>query len=173
MKDDRTNHVIEAIDGALGDWEVSEDAMRWAPDPPPKQLAPAAGQLLSGPILHHTATPPWVLGMRVVEDPDIGPGEVLISVDDTFDDIRHQGAVFRRVVVERTARARIQPGLTDEARTALIERIAGAYDVPPCLIEHRWSDWTGVPGPFRRDCTREGCGAWEDQWGGYHGVVRP
>lgn len=26
--------IIEAIDGALEDWAVSEDAMRWTPDPP-------------------------------------------------------------------------------------------------------------------------------------------
>jgi hypothetical protein len=30
---DRTQHVIDAIDGALGDWSVSSDAMRWTPEP--------------------------------------------------------------------------------------------------------------------------------------------
>lgn len=35
MSSDRTDGVIEAIDGALGDWSVSPDAMRWAPTPAP------------------------------------------------------------------------------------------------------------------------------------------
>lgn len=26
------DHVLDAIDGALGDWRVSQDAMRWHPD---------------------------------------------------------------------------------------------------------------------------------------------
>jgi hypothetical protein len=30
---DRTDHVLAAIDGALLDWSVSGDAMRWAPEP--------------------------------------------------------------------------------------------------------------------------------------------
>lgn len=29
------DHVIDAIDNALDDWQVSGDAMRWTPDPPP------------------------------------------------------------------------------------------------------------------------------------------
>lgn len=32
---DPTQHVIDAIDGQLGDCTVSGDAMRWTPDPPP------------------------------------------------------------------------------------------------------------------------------------------
>lgn len=32
MSEDRTDHVIEAIDGALADF-TSPDAMRWSPDP--------------------------------------------------------------------------------------------------------------------------------------------
>jgi hypothetical protein len=33
--------IIETIDGALDDWTVSDDAMRWTPDPeePTKSLA--------------------------------------------------------------------------------------------------------------------------------------
>lgn len=31
---DRTQHVLDAIDGALEDWTVSGDAMRWTPEPP-------------------------------------------------------------------------------------------------------------------------------------------
>lgn len=34
MMDDRTQHVIDAIDGALDDWSVSGDAMRWTPEQP-------------------------------------------------------------------------------------------------------------------------------------------
>jgi hypothetical protein len=30
---DRTQHVLDAIDGALEDWSVSGDAMRWTPEP--------------------------------------------------------------------------------------------------------------------------------------------
>lgn len=30
---DRTQHIIDAIDGALEDWSVSVDAMRWTPEP--------------------------------------------------------------------------------------------------------------------------------------------
>ncbi len=33
---DRTQHVIDAIDGALDDWDVSGDAMRWRPEPEPE-----------------------------------------------------------------------------------------------------------------------------------------
>lgn len=42
--EDRIDHVIEAIDGALGDWSVSPDAMRWSPEP---EEPPARGGLLS------------------------------------------------------------------------------------------------------------------------------
>lgn len=40
---DRTQHVLEMIDGALGDWDVSGDAMRWAPDAPPLMVPIAVG----------------------------------------------------------------------------------------------------------------------------------
>lgn len=33
MRPDRAQHVIDAIDGALHDWAVSDDAMRWTPSP--------------------------------------------------------------------------------------------------------------------------------------------
>lgn len=33
MSADRTQHVIDAIDGALDDWAVGPDAMRWTPEP--------------------------------------------------------------------------------------------------------------------------------------------
>lgn len=33
MAGDRTQSVIDAIDGALDDWTVSGDAMRWTPEP--------------------------------------------------------------------------------------------------------------------------------------------
>jgi hypothetical protein len=29
-----TRDILDAIDGAVHDWEVSSDAMRWSPDPP-------------------------------------------------------------------------------------------------------------------------------------------
>lgn len=32
MAADRTQHILDAIDGALGDWTVSGDAMRWRPE---------------------------------------------------------------------------------------------------------------------------------------------
>lgn len=34
---ERTQHVLDAIDGALDDWTVGPDAMRWTaePEPPP------------------------------------------------------------------------------------------------------------------------------------------
>lgn len=34
MSAGRTDHVLAAIDGALKDWSVGPDAMRWAPEPP-------------------------------------------------------------------------------------------------------------------------------------------
>jgi hypothetical protein len=36
---DRTNHVIQAIDGALDDVFEGPDAMRWSPDPPATPLS--------------------------------------------------------------------------------------------------------------------------------------
>lgn len=39
MSGDRTQHVLDAIDGALDDWSVSGDAMRWSPEPKPRPQA--------------------------------------------------------------------------------------------------------------------------------------
>jgi hypothetical protein len=33
MPNRKTDEVLAAIDGALSDWTISADAMRWAPDP--------------------------------------------------------------------------------------------------------------------------------------------
>lgn len=38
---DRTSHVLDAIDHAIADWETSDDAMRWTPDPAPVDDRPA------------------------------------------------------------------------------------------------------------------------------------
>lgn len=42
-----TGDVLAAIDGAISDWEVSPDAMRWTPDP----AEPAALPFSSEPIM--------------------------------------------------------------------------------------------------------------------------
>lgn len=38
-----TEHVLEAIDGALADWALSKDAMRWSPEP--EDAPPLAWQM--------------------------------------------------------------------------------------------------------------------------------
>lgn len=39
---ERTDHVLAAIDGALADWDVSSDAMRWTGEAPEELPEPAA-----------------------------------------------------------------------------------------------------------------------------------
>ncbi len=36
------DHILDQIDTCLGDYDVSDDAMRWAPDPPPPVVRPHA-----------------------------------------------------------------------------------------------------------------------------------
>lgn len=50
---DRTRHVLDAIDGALEDWSVSADAMRWSPEP---EVEPRP----SGPSWRPTLVPPEI-----------------------------------------------------------------------------------------------------------------
>jgi hypothetical protein len=33
--------ILSLIDGAIEDWETSEDAMRWTPEPPARQAEPS------------------------------------------------------------------------------------------------------------------------------------
>lgn len=44
---DETDHVVAAIDGALSDYTLSPDAMRWSPDPPaaPRLILGAVGDV--------------------------------------------------------------------------------------------------------------------------------
>jgi hypothetical protein len=52
VSSDRTQHVIDAIDGALDDWSVSDDAMRWTPEPAPRPVDPrgaVAARLVADP----------------------------------------------------------------------------------------------------------------------------
>jgi hypothetical protein len=50
--DGRTEHVLDTIDGALADYDLGPDAMRWSPDPPEEPEHPA----------------PWVLPVRAWRD---------------------------------------------------------------------------------------------------------
>lgn len=53
---DRTQHVIDAIDGALDDWSVSDDAMRWMPEPESEAAPPPFGgslELRGGRLVEH------------------------------------------------------------------------------------------------------------------------
>lgn len=43
VKPDSANPVAQAIDGAIGDWSMSGDAMRWSPEL--AEQGPAAGDL--------------------------------------------------------------------------------------------------------------------------------
>jgi hypothetical protein len=43
VKPDSGNSVAQAIDGAIGDWSMSGDAMRWSPEL--AEQGPAAGDL--------------------------------------------------------------------------------------------------------------------------------
>ncbi|TKJ24352.1 hypothetical protein [Blastococcus sp. CCUG 61487] len=40
MSSDHTQHVIDSIDGALADWSVGPDAMRWSPNRPAAHSLP-------------------------------------------------------------------------------------------------------------------------------------
>lgn len=149
------DHVIEAIDGALEDWSVSPDAMRWTPEP---EEPPARGGLLSWeglaatPMTYHEVPPEtsWLGGIRVVLDESMPPDQV-------------------RLVSDR----RRMPPVDWETRERLQQVIADAFDVPLCLAAgHAWGPeevTVGVDaGPdgestihaYWSTCTRPGCGQW-------------
>lgn len=75
---DRTDAVLDAIDGALADRAVSRDAMRWTPDPPDKARAAAdtkryglgGEQPAYRPPAQRTSDPPGINGilLRAQED---------------------------------------------------------------------------------------------------------
>lgn len=46
-----TNHVLAVIDGAIEDWEESEDAARWHADGGPDELAKPPGSAAGSPFL--------------------------------------------------------------------------------------------------------------------------
>lgn len=60
--DDRTQHVIDAIDGALDDWSVGPDAMRWTPEPAAVDEQPRAIFSVTGGLRFPPAdTDPWAV----------------------------------------------------------------------------------------------------------------
>lgn len=162
---DRTDRVIDAIDGALEDYSVSGDAMRWTAEPGPEPVS-TVHPVLSGPVVpdeQGRATPSWMRGLRVIEDPAVPPGEVWLTVDTEMPEMQRHYAT--RLLPATHAEARVEQGLFGDARAALIERMAAHYGLPACLIEHRFSPWRYDPDRYwyRRDCTREGCTHWEAQ----------
>lgn len=91
-----SNHVVDAIDNALYDWETSADAMRWAPD------APRVPQVQPPQITLTVDTAPFVEAMcRIAE----AAAEVAKKVAPVM---RRIGADFARQQ-ERAAMRRHQP----------------------------------------------------------------
>jgi hypothetical protein len=59
--------IIESIDGAIYDWETSNDAMRWMP--PEKRVAPSPGPLVAGWHAEGESLPVQVVGpFRLVSE---------------------------------------------------------------------------------------------------------
>lgn len=59
---DRTQHLIDAIDGALDDWSVGPDAMRWTPEPAAVDEQPRAIFSVTGGLRFAPAgTDPWAV----------------------------------------------------------------------------------------------------------------
>lgn len=131
MSEDRTEHVLDAIDHALEDWAVSEDAMRWTPEAHDGELPDWVRQ---PPVDHHThvhtpLTPPpgwmyspgrgwsqdgvnwqggplvpaWLAGIRIVEDEGVPPGEVALSVDSSRMGLEPGGLVARHEEIRTSA----------------------------------------------------------------------
>lgn len=112
------DHVIEAIDGALADYSVSGDAMRWSPEPDPAEEPP--GSPLR-PTLASVMDGSWLAGIRVVLDESIPPGMALLVADHAVRD------------------ARMPPRVGGEEREQMLRLIAATYEVPLCLVDgHRW-----------------------------------
>lgn len=74
---DRTDHLLAAIDGALGDYATSDDAMRWTPEPPKRAVVPD----LSG----ITFSPEQVEAIRQsMQQVGIAFGQMRTAVQDAF-----------------------------------------------------------------------------------------
>lgn len=162
-RDERLNHVLDAIDGALGDYSVSGDAMRWSPELVPAEEPPGSPLAGRTPYLSYS----W-LGIRVVEDPDVPPGEVVLVADHELA-LDESGLPSRILPARRDTQARISMRMDDGERERLLRLIAAAYDVPLCMVDgHRWGPEevsVGVDGgprgassinAYRATCTR--CG---------------
>lgn len=178
MSDDRTDSVIEAIDGALEDWSVSSDAMRWTPDPP----SAGQGRRIPLPAPDRAGRPSWLAGLQLIEDPSVPEGTVALVVNRDVEPVFYDGPTpVRLMVTEESVTARVAPGIVDEERERLLRRIAEAYDVPLCLAAgHRWgpeelvigvdmdraSDTVHGVDQYRQTCTRCNQVVWRlaDSW---------
>jgi hypothetical protein len=137
---DRTQHVIDAIDGALDDGSVSGDAMRWTPAPPASAAPP--GPWLSADLWHtaQRADDDGTEFRRLSLNEWVEPTEPWLSADlwhaaQRADD---DGTEFRRVVVTyprragkstwRRPRAAVGERHRDAARDA-VDRLATMFDI--------------------------------------------
>lgn len=89
-----TEHVLEAIDGALADWETSRDAMRWSPEPeaapplmPTHRAAPVCRRCDS-PMQPHVAADGWRCPHGFVSTRQLYEGTRQMVPWPTMDDIR-------------------------------------------------------------------------------------
>lgn len=77
---DRTQHVIDAIDGALEDRTVSGDAMRWNPEPQPAPVDPrqaVVARLMADPEAARRLGEQLAQAMRpLIEWADLAAGEL-------------------------------------------------------------------------------------------------
>lgn len=175
MSDDRTEHVLDAIDHALGDYEVSDDAMRWTPEARDGELPGTGDSVFDGasvlssgsfdprlswpeqePVDHHTHVhiplpppprPSWIAGIPIVEDPDVSRADVaVLSVEQNTQDSVFRGVIRRDIVSERRE-LRIPVGLSDDEREQTLHLVADHYGIPVCeLAGHAWGEEELVAG---------------------------
>ena len=74
--------VHDAIDHARGDWSVSDDAMRWTPEPPDLLGLPGGG------------TPTFLEVISRIDDPEVRArlvGQVVVGAAPLFDAVQQVG----------------------------------------------------------------------------------
>lgn len=150
----RTNDVLDQIDSTLGDWDVSGDAMRWAPD--------AAGELPQPHVqMSFGVGPREILIRRLVEQHDLTrltARHAVLAAERGSDSERANlvRAEARAVAVELGERIRIAMRPMAEAAIAALKQISESIKQ---LQQAGICDVHGKPAPR---CDRP---AWQSPYG--------